>query len=170
MSRSACLTCHRSSTWIFPADAQIYGGAIPYTAALGHVQYGVPGSNPGYPSFSVDSDLRDVAVFLEHRIQFSPQWSLMYGLRGDLVQLNDSDPLYTEGAARLRRRLRALRHFLQLQCDVLPQSQYTAWYGCTTATSASSTARPSGSPATSPTTRPVRERQCQRRRDRRIGH
>ena len=118
------------STWIFPADAQIYGGAIPYTAALGHVQYGVPGSNPGYPSFSVDSDLRDVAVFLEHRIQFSPQWSLMYGLRGDLVQLNDSDPLYTEGAAAgFGAGCVPFVTFYNSNCDVLPQSQYTAWYG-----------------------------------------
>jgi iron complex outermembrane receptor protein len=118
------------STWIFPADAQIYGGAIPYTAALGHMQYGVPGTNPGFPSFSIDSDLRDFAVFLEHRIQFSPQWSLMYGLRGDLVQLNDSDPLYAAGnAAGFGAGCVPFVTFFNSNCDTLPASQYTAWSG-----------------------------------------
>jgi outer membrane receptor protein involved in Fe transport len=42
---------------------------------------------------TVDSNLQDAAIFLEHRLQFSPQWSVLYGLRGDLVQLNYSDPL-----------------------------------------------------------------------------
>ncbi len=118
------------STWIFPSDAQIYGGALPYTAAMGHVQYGVPGSNAGFPSATIDSNLHDAAVFLEHRLVFSPQWSLMYGLRGDLVQLNDSDPLYAEGvAAGFGPGCIEYTTFFNSACDTLPESQHTAWYG-----------------------------------------
>ena len=47
----------------------------------------------GFLNGTVDSNLQDAAIFLEHRMQFSPQWSVLYGLRGDLVQLNESDPL-----------------------------------------------------------------------------
>ncbi len=57
----------------------------------------------GFLNGTVDSNLQDAAIFLEHRLQFSPQWSVLYGLRGDLVQLNDSDPL---GRSGLRRDLR----------------------------------------------------------------
>jgi outer membrane receptor protein involved in Fe transport len=109
------------STWVFPAGNQDpSGGAILYNAAFGHPQYGVPGNNFIIPDQSVDSDLRDIAIFLEHRMQFSPQWSLLYGLRGDLVQLNDSDPLYTEELA---------DPVASGFSDGLPASQYTAWYG-----------------------------------------
>jgi outer membrane receptor protein involved in Fe transport len=118
------------STWIFPAGSQIYGGALPYTAAFGHAQYGVPGTNASYPSASIDSNLQDAAIFLEHRLQFSPQWSVLYGLRGDMVQLNDSDPLYAEGeAAGLGAGCIPFTTYFNSNCDSLPQSQHTAWYG-----------------------------------------
>jgi outer membrane receptor protein involved in Fe transport len=115
------------SSWIFPSSAQLFGGAIPYTAAFGHPQYGVPGSYALYPSASIDSNLQDAAFFLEHRMTFSPQWSLMYGVRGDLVQLNDNDPLYNEGLAAglgVDPAGACIPY-----CDSLPQSQHTAWYG-----------------------------------------
>ena len=100
------------STWVFPASAQASGGAVPYSAAFGHQQYAVAGRNPFYLNASIDSKLQDAAVFLEHRLQFSPQWSVLYGVRGDLVQLNDSDPLGGPGIL-----------------FGLPQSQSTNWYG-----------------------------------------
>ena len=101
------------SSWVFPAAAQISGGAFPYTAAFGHTQYGFPGNGSApsaaprlggvsYPNATIDSNLQDAAIFLEHRLTFSPQWSLLYGLRGDLVQLNDSDPLYSAAQAAYR--------------------------------------------------------------------
>ena len=113
------------STFVFPASAQLYGGAIPYTAADGHIQYGVPGSFAAYANATIDSNLQDGAIFLEHRIQFSPQLSLLYGLRGDLVQLNDSDPLYAAGIAA------GLGPYdgCTLYCMNLPASQHTSWYG-----------------------------------------
>ncbi|HTC52048.1 MAG TPA: TonB-dependent receptor [Steroidobacteraceae bacterium] len=109
------------STWIFPAANQDpSGGAILYNAAFGHQQYGVAASNFITPNTSVDSNLQDAAVFLEHRLQFSSQWSMLYGLRADAVQLNDSDPLY-----------------YQVLADPIasgfmngdPPTQHTAWYG-----------------------------------------
>jgi outer membrane receptor protein involved in Fe transport len=116
------------STWILPASLQGPSGAFLYSAAFNHLQWGLPGRFQGPPGPSgypvsgflngtVDSNLQDAAIFLEHRMQFSPQWSVLYGLRGDLVQLNYSDPLggpdygAPPGLAQL------------------PQSASTNWYG-----------------------------------------
>ena len=116
------------STFVFPAANQLYGGAIPYTAADGRIQYGVPGSYAAYANDTIDSNLQDGAIFLEHRMQFSPQFSLLYGLRGDLVQLNDSDPLYNQGiAAGLGPD--GANGFCPTYCMSLPESQHTSWYG-----------------------------------------
>jgi outer membrane receptor protein involved in Fe transport len=113
------------NSWVFPPSAQLYGGAIPYLAAFNHPQYGVPGSYGAYGNATIDSNLQDAAIFLEHRMQFSPQWSVLYGLRGDLVQLNDSDPLYDQGLAA------GLGPYpgCTAYCINLPQSQHTSWYG-----------------------------------------
>ncbi len=109
------------STWIFPAANQgPSGGAILYTAAFGHQQYGVAAANFITPDSSVNSNLSDAAVFLEHRLQFSPQLSVLYGLRGDAVQLNNSDPLYTQLLA---------DPVANFSYNGGPQSQHTAWYG-----------------------------------------
>jgi outer membrane receptor protein involved in Fe transport len=116
------------STFVFPASAQNYGGAILYTAAFGHQQYGVPGAYGAYANATIDSNLQDAAIFLEHRLEFSPQWSVLYGLRGDLVQLNDSDPLYDAGLAA------GLGPYDGCTppggyCIDYPESQHTPWYG-----------------------------------------
>jgi len=109
------------STWIFPAANQgPSGGAILYNAAFGHPQYGVAASNFITPDTSVDSNLQDAAVFLEHRLQFSPQFSALYGLRADAVQLNDSDPLFAQVLA---------DPDAGWSYNGGPQSQHTAWYG-----------------------------------------
>jgi outer membrane receptor protein involved in Fe transport len=99
-------------SWVFPAALQVPSGAFPYYAAFGHFQWGSPGRNPYFLNDSVDQNLQDAAIFLEHRMVFSPQWSVLYGLRGDLVQLNYSDPLGGPGLY-----------------NGLPQSASTAWYG-----------------------------------------
>jgi iron complex outermembrane receptor protein len=117
------------STWVFPPSAQIIGGAFPYTAAFGHTQYGFPGNGTAfgaelYPNATIDSNLQDAAIFLEHRLTFSPQWSVMYGLRGDLVQLNDSDPLYSAAETAYTNPANYDGYTVSP-----PQSQHTAWYG-----------------------------------------
>ena len=99
-------------SWVFPSALQEPSGAFPYYAAFGHFQWGSPGRNAYFLNGSVDQNLQDGAIFLEDRMVFSPQWSVLYGLRGDLVQLNYSDPLGGPGLY-----------------DGLPQSASTAWYG-----------------------------------------
>jgi outer membrane receptor protein involved in Fe transport len=117
-----------SSTWVFPAALQGPAGAFLYNAAFNHSQWGLPGRFQGPPgpdgfpvagflNGTVDSNLKDAAIFLEHRIQFSPQWSVLYGLRGDAVQLDYSDPL---GGA---------DYGAPPGLSPLPQSASTAWYG-----------------------------------------
>lgn len=116
------------NTFTFPASLQIPSGTFLYNGAFNHPQYGLPGrfqGPPGPDGFSVtgflngtaDSDLRDAAIFLEHRIKFSPQWSVLYGIRGDLVQLNYSDPL---GGA---------DYGAPPGISPLPLSVSTSWYG-----------------------------------------
>ncbi len=100
------------STWIFPASGQAYANAVLYSAAFNHLQYGISARDGYYPNASIDSNLQDAAIFLEHQIKFSPQWSVLYGLRGDLVQLNESDPL---GGPYIY--------------NGLPESESTNWYG-----------------------------------------
>jgi outer membrane receptor protein involved in Fe transport len=120
------------NTWVFPANGpdpsnQLYGGAIPYTAAFGHMQYGVPGTYTAYLNATIDSNLQDAAIFLEHRLQFSPEWSVLYGLRGDLVQLNDSDPLYALGLAEGDGAYPDCGNYCI--STTIPPSQHTSWYG-----------------------------------------
>jgi outer membrane receptor protein involved in Fe transport len=116
------------STFVLPSSLQIPQGAFLYNAAFNHSQYGLPGRYQGplgpdgffiggFLNGTADSDLKDAAVFLEHRIQFSPQWSLLYGIRGDLVQLDYSDPL---GGA---------DYGAPPGLSTLPVSASTAWYG-----------------------------------------
>lgn len=99
-------------SWIFPSSLQGPSGAFLYTAAFNHIQWGSPGRNRSFLNDSAISNLQDGAVFLEHRLVFSPTWSVLYGLRGDLVQLNYADPLGGSGLY-----------------DGLPQQAATAWYG-----------------------------------------
>jgi outer membrane receptor protein involved in Fe transport len=100
------------STWVFPASEQPAGDAFLYKAAFNHLQWGVPARDAFFPNATIDSNLQDAAIFLEHRMEFSPQWSVLYGLRGDVVQLNYSDPLGPAGLL-----------------NGLPQSASTNWYG-----------------------------------------
>ena len=102
------------NTWVFPAASQIFGDAIPYQAAFNHTQYGVAGRDAFFLNNSVIDNLKDAAVFLEHRLQFSPELSVLYGLRGDVVQLNEEDPLGDEGP---------------FNVDGLPEKTSTAWFG-----------------------------------------
>ena len=126
------------STWVLGGGVSAAGnvfewenaGALPYVGAFGHVQYGVSSNNvvAGSPNQSVESNLQDVAIFLEHRITFSPQLSVLYGLRADLVQANDSDPLYSQTAAAIAAGDAAGGYF-DWMINGDPQSQHTAWYG-----------------------------------------
>jgi len=86
------------ASWVFPANLQgPEGDAVLYNAAFNHPEYGVSARDAFFANNSVIDNLKDAAIFVEHRLQFSPEWSLLYGLREDLVQLNEDDPLGNEG-------------------------------------------------------------------------
>ncbi len=82
------------ASWVFPSALQgPDGDAILYNAAFNHPEYGVSARDEFFANNSVIDNLQDGAIFLEHRLQFSPEWSMLYGLREDIVQLNEDDPL-----------------------------------------------------------------------------
>jgi hypothetical protein len=105
------------STFVFPADLQAAGGAIQYVSAFGRLMYGAPGRNGTQQNSTVNSDLYDAGLFLEHRIQVTPEVSVLYGLRGDLVHLEEYDPL---GGA---------LYFDYLSDSLVRDKHNTAWYG-----------------------------------------
>lgn len=81
------------SSWTFPPSLQAPGGAYQFNAAFNRPEYGIPGRSPYATNASIISNLKDAAIFIEHRIELSPRLSVLYGLRGDVVQLNEADPL-----------------------------------------------------------------------------
>jgi hypothetical protein len=99
------------ATFVYPFPDLLAAGGYLYTAGLGRTQVALPARSSLEYNATIDSNLQDVALFFEHRIQFTPQLSFLYGLRGDIVQLNESDPL---GGA---------------DYAGLPQSISTGWYG-----------------------------------------
>ncbi len=100
------------------AGIQAGNGAFLYDAAFNHVQYGVSArAEFGFANNSVVDNLKDAAIFMEHRLEFSPEWSALYGLREDVVQLNEDDPLGNEG-------------FATNDVSTLTQEKIgTSWYG-----------------------------------------
>ena len=105
------------SSFVFPASLQAEGGAIQYVSAFGRLVYGAPGRNGTQQNSTVNSDLYDAGLFLEHRIQVTPEVSVLYGLRGDLVHLEEYDPL---GGA---------EYFDYLTGTNIRDHHNTGWYG-----------------------------------------
>jgi len=105
------------SSWVVPAAQQGPGGAFPYVAAYGSQQYGVParGAFGLFLDSTIFSNLTDAAAFLEHRIEVTPTFSVLYGLRVDAVHLVESDPL--GGSAPI-----------SVNGVALPSSMSTPWY------------------------------------------
>jgi hypothetical protein len=64
-----------------------------YMTAFGHQQYGVPGRDPVSGGNSGISDLYDTGFFFQHRMEFSPELSVLYGGRIDAVQARSHDHL-----------------------------------------------------------------------------
>jgi hypothetical protein len=99
-------------TFVYPFEDLLVAGGYTYKAGLGRTQVATPARiGFGLDNATIDSNLQDLAVFFEHRLQLMPQVSFLYGLRGDIVQLDESDPL---GGANY---------------GGLPQSISTGWYG-----------------------------------------
>ena len=80
--------------WVWDNAVQVaFANAFPYQTSFGHLQYGVPGRDSVSLGNDGVSDLFDTGFFVQHRMEFSPQFSVLYGGRLDLVQDHSYDPL-----------------------------------------------------------------------------
>lgn len=80
--------------WVWDNPTQVaFADAFAYKTAFGHTQYGVPGRDSVSLGNDGVSDLYDTGFFVQHRMEFSPQFSVLYGGRIDLVQNHSHDPL-----------------------------------------------------------------------------
>jgi hypothetical protein len=102
--------------WVWDNSVQVaFADAFPYQTSFGHTQLGVPGRDSVSLGNDGISDLFDTGIFFQHRMEITPEFSVLYGGRIDLVQDHSFDPL--GGAI----------------CDAcftaLPQSHTTGVYG-----------------------------------------
>ena len=79
--------------WRFSPDYQALADAFPYNSVFNRLQYGVPARDATNGANTGISDLYDTAFFFQDRMEFSPQWSLLFGGRFDAVQDSTRDPL-----------------------------------------------------------------------------
>jgi outer membrane receptor protein involved in Fe transport len=80
-------------SWNVGTAYQGFADAYPYTSSLGKSLYGVPGRDSTSGGNGGISDLYDTAFFIQHRVEFSPQFSALYGGRIDVVQAHTHDQL-----------------------------------------------------------------------------
>ena len=79
--------------WVYSAAYQLaYADAFPYNSVFGRLQYGVPGRDSTNGGNTGVSDLWDSAFFFQDRVEFSRQWSFLFGARIDAVQDHSQDP------------------------------------------------------------------------------
>jgi outer membrane receptor protein involved in Fe transport len=79
--------------WRLDPGQQAYGDAVPYTSVFGRTQYGVLGRDAVSNGNTGISDLYDGAVFMQDRMEFGPKFSMMAGIREDIVWDHSHDPL-----------------------------------------------------------------------------
>ncbi len=79
--------------WHFPAAYQGLADASAYQAPFGMTVYGVPGRDVVNAGNTGVSDLDDLGVFFQDRMEFNPELSALYGARLDAVQNHSHDPL-----------------------------------------------------------------------------
>jgi len=80
--------------WSYSAAYQLlYADAFPYKTPFGALQYGTPGRDETNDGNTGISDLSDGGLFIQDRLEFTPQLSLLLGGRVDLVQDHTTDPL-----------------------------------------------------------------------------
>ncbi len=79
--------------WNVGAGSQTFADSYPYKSSLGKTLYGVPGRDGVSGGNSGISDLYDTGFFFQHRIEFSSQFSALYGARIDIVQAHSHDQL-----------------------------------------------------------------------------
>ncbi len=79
--------------WDVGAASQAFADSYPYKTSLGKTVYAVPGRDGVSGGNAGISDLYDTGFFFQHRIEFSPQFSALYGARIDIVQAHSHDQL-----------------------------------------------------------------------------
>jgi len=110
--------------WLWDNAVQIaFADAFPYQTSFGHQQLGVPGRDSVSLGNDGVSDLFDTGFFFQHRMEVTPQFSLLYGGRIDLVQDHSFDPL---GGAVCGN---CFTHVYNQPNVPLPQSHTTGVYG-----------------------------------------
>jgi outer membrane receptor protein involved in Fe transport len=81
------------NSWRLSPDMQSVEDAMPYKTVFGHTAYGVLGRDFVSNGNSGVSDLIDGGLFFQDRMEFSPQFSVLFGARIDALQDKTHDPL-----------------------------------------------------------------------------
>lgn len=80
--------------WVYSGAYQVaFADAFSYNSVFGRQQFGVPGRDSTNNGNTGVSDLYDTGLFFQDRMEFSPQWSFLFGGRIDAVQDHSHDPL-----------------------------------------------------------------------------
>jgi hypothetical protein len=79
--------------WAFYPPYQALADAFPYQSVFNHTLYGVPGRDVVNFGNTGISDLWDEGLFVQDRIEFTDQFSALFGGRIDTLQNHTFDPL-----------------------------------------------------------------------------
>jgi hypothetical protein len=79
--------------WAFYPPYQALADAFPYQSPFNHLLYGVPGRDVVNFGNTGISDLWDEGIFFQDRVEFTPQFSALFGARIDTLQNHTHDPL-----------------------------------------------------------------------------
>ena len=83
-----------ANLWAYSAAYQLaFADAFQYRTPFGALQFGNPGRDSTNDGNTGVSDLYDGGLFLQDRVEFTPQLSVLFGGRVDFVQDNTRDPL-----------------------------------------------------------------------------
>jgi hypothetical protein len=81
------------NTWKLDPSMQSIENASPYKSVFNRILYGVPGRDSSGGGNTGVSNLSDGAVFFQDRLEFSPQFSILFGARIDAIWDHTHDPL-----------------------------------------------------------------------------
>jgi outer membrane receptor protein involved in Fe transport len=80
--------------WTYSNAYQLaFADAFAYKSPFGSIQYGVPGRDETNGGNTGISDLNDGGLFIQDRMELTPQFSMLFGGRVDFVQDDTRDPL-----------------------------------------------------------------------------
>lgn len=80
--------------WVYSNLYQVlFADAFPYKSVFNRIQYGVPARDATNGANTGVSDLWDAGAFFQDRLEFSPEWSFLFGGRIDMVKDRTRDPL-----------------------------------------------------------------------------